>query len=173
MIEHQVHSNAFACLWEYGQSDCGFSHLEKAKLWSSFLLAGNLVGRCKNSLGRRTGGQLRRSLALYQLITKRPIIFLLLLHQCYSDFLHFYTLFILPSFRSLQGPFYHSLQLLSSQHSPSAYSYPFGAGSGPVLTGLIDHRCSHPPLPRKDGSDRLQNIFIEVAMWVFRCGQVY
>jgi hypothetical protein len=25
MIEHQVHSNAFACLPEYGQSDCGFS----------------------------------------------------------------------------------------------------------------------------------------------------
>jgi hypothetical protein len=25
MIEHQVHSNAFACLPEYGQSDCGFA----------------------------------------------------------------------------------------------------------------------------------------------------
>jgi hypothetical protein len=27
MIEHQVHSNAFAYLPEYGQSDCGFDRL--------------------------------------------------------------------------------------------------------------------------------------------------
>jgi hypothetical protein len=31
MIEHQVHSNAFAHLPEYGQSDCGFTHLEMSK----------------------------------------------------------------------------------------------------------------------------------------------
>jgi hypothetical protein len=28
MIEYHVHSNAFTYLSEYGQSDCGFSHLE-------------------------------------------------------------------------------------------------------------------------------------------------
>jgi hypothetical protein len=49
----------------------------------------------------------------------------------------------------LQGPLLHSSQLLSSQHSPSANSYPFGAGSGLVLTGPTDDRCSHPPLPRE------------------------
>jgi hypothetical protein len=31
MIEHQVHSSAFASLPEYGQSDCGFSNLEASK----------------------------------------------------------------------------------------------------------------------------------------------
>jgi hypothetical protein len=31
MIEHQVHSNAFTFLPEYGQLDCGFSHLETSK----------------------------------------------------------------------------------------------------------------------------------------------
>jgi hypothetical protein len=31
MIEHQIHSNAFTCLPEYGQFDCGFSHLETSK----------------------------------------------------------------------------------------------------------------------------------------------
>jgi hypothetical protein len=31
MIGHQVHSNAFACLSGYGQSDCGCSHLEMSK----------------------------------------------------------------------------------------------------------------------------------------------
>jgi hypothetical protein len=28
MIEHQAHSNSFNYQSEYGQSDCGFSHLE-------------------------------------------------------------------------------------------------------------------------------------------------
>jgi hypothetical protein len=37
-IEHQVHSNAFACLPEYGQSRCGFSHLETSKYIYGFLL---------------------------------------------------------------------------------------------------------------------------------------
>jgi hypothetical protein len=32
MIKHQVHSNAFAFLPEYGQSDCGFSHLETSNI---------------------------------------------------------------------------------------------------------------------------------------------
>jgi hypothetical protein len=31
MIEHQVHSNAFAYLPAYSQSDCGYSHLETSK----------------------------------------------------------------------------------------------------------------------------------------------
>jgi hypothetical protein len=31
MIKHQVHSNAFVCLPEYGLSDCVFSHLETSK----------------------------------------------------------------------------------------------------------------------------------------------
>jgi hypothetical protein len=31
MIAHQVHLNAFSCLSEYGQSDCGLRHMEKSK----------------------------------------------------------------------------------------------------------------------------------------------
>jgi hypothetical protein len=61
-----------------------------------------------SSLGRRTGGQLRRSLGLYQLITTRPIIFLLLLYSRYSYFLHYCVRLTLPSVRSLQGPLLHS-----------------------------------------------------------------
>jgi hypothetical protein len=80
------------------------------------------------------------------------------LYTCYSFLLHYCISLTLPSVRSLQGPLLNSPQILSSQHSPSANSYPFGAGSGLVLTWPTDDRCSHPSLPRKDGSDRLQKV---------------
>jgi hypothetical protein len=85
----------------------------------------------------------------------------------YSYFLHYCARLTFPSVRPLQGPLLHSPQLLSSQHSPSANSYPFGAGSSLVLTGPTNDRCSHPPLPRKDGSDRLQWLLLNIGNIIF------
>jgi hypothetical protein len=52
MIEHQVrvHSNAFACLPEYGQSDCGFSHLEMSKyIYGSICIETSVRNKCRCS----------------------------------------------------------------------------------------------------------------------------
>jgi hypothetical protein len=38
MIERQVHLNAFAYLSEYGQSDCGFSHVDTLRCGNIVLL---------------------------------------------------------------------------------------------------------------------------------------
>jgi hypothetical protein len=95
-----------------------------------------------SSLGRRTEGQLRRSLGLYQLMITRPIIFHLLLY-IHVTAISYTTASALHSQASV-----HSPQILSSQHSPSANSYPFGAGSGLVLTGPTDDRWS---LSTKEG----------------------
>jgi hypothetical protein len=107
-----------------------------------------------SSQGRRTGGQLRRSLGLYQLSFIYYFIYTLqlsltLLRQHFPSKRPFTPR---PSFELPSNPFFPTFpfrQLISLR-----------AGSGLVLTGPTDDRCSHPSLPRKDGNDRLHHSLV-------------